>query len=65
MISTPQLLYIMECEGQLDTPLGKRNAVINELQCAIGITEELIRQTALVHDICDETEIEILKERLL
>lgn len=64
MFSTPQLLYMMECEGQLDTPLGKRNAVINELQYR-NVTEDLLIQTAHAHGIYDSTEIEILKERLL
>lgn len=64
MFSTPQLLYMMECEGQLDTPLGKRNAVINELQYC-NVTEDLLIQTAHAHDIYDLIEIEILKERLL
>lgn len=54
----------MECEGQLDTPLGKRNAVINELQYS-NVTEDLLIQTAHAHDIYDPIEIEILKERLL
>lgn len=65
MFSTPQLLYMMECEGQLDTSLGKRNAVINELRYNPNLTEELLIQTAHDHDIYDEYEIEILKERLL
>lgn len=65
--SIPFTLFAMECEGEVDTPVGKRNKVIKNLRqraCWQSLDEDIVREEAAAAGIYDYSEIEYIKSQV-
>ena len=65
--SIPFTLYALECEGEIDTPVGKRNKVIKGLRqraCWQPLDENIVREEAAAAGIYDYSEIEYIKSQV-
>lgn len=60
----PYLLYMLEQDGELDTPLGRRNKVIKILlsrACWEVLNEDIVLEEAAKENITDPAEITKIK----
>lgn len=67
MNDVPFMMYILECEGEIDTPVGKRNKVIKNLRqraCWQLLDEDIVREEAAAAGIYDYSEIEYIKSQV-
>ena len=65
--SIPFTLYTMECEGEIDSLIGKRNKVIKNLRqraCWQLLDENIVREEAAAAGIYDYSEIEYIKSQV-
>ena len=65
--SIPFTLFAMECEGEIDTPVGKRNKVIKNLRQRAywqPLDEDIVREEAAAAGIYDYSEIEYIKSQV-
>jgi hypothetical protein len=65
--SIPFTLYALEQEGEIDTPVGKRNKVIKNLRqraCWQLLDENIVREEAAAAGIYDYSEIEYIKSQV-
>ena len=65
--SIPFILYALEQEGEIDTPVGKRNKVIKNLRqraCWQLLDENIVREEAAAAGIYDYSEIEYIKSQV-
>lgn len=65
--NVPFMMYILEQEGEIDTPVGKRNKVIKNLRqraCWQLLNEDIVREEAAAAGIYDYSEIEYIKSQV-
>ena len=65
--SIPFTLFAMECEGEIDTPVGKRNKVIKNLRQRAYwqlLDADIVREEAAAAGIYDYSEIEYIKSQV-
>ena len=65
--NVPFMMYILEQEGEIDTPVGKRNKVIKNLRqraCWQLLDEDIVREEAAAAGIYDYSEIEYIKSQV-
>lgn len=67
MFELPFMMYVLECEGETDTPQGKRNKIIKNLKQRPywEVDEFAVRQECLeagIYNPTDEEVGEILRE---